>query len=108
MASPGPITEVDGLKKANGRVGDLVAELRGVLRVVAAEGHDLAGKHGRQQPDLARAGTLVPESSKSANGMPLMMSRTRPSGPVALDRAEGDIAVDGEPGDAHGMRVPLT
>ena len=62
MASPGPITEVVGLKKANGSSGTSLPELRRVLRVVAAEGHDLVGEHGRQQPDLAqrdlRAGAL--------------------------------------------------
>ncbi|WP_372346372.1 hypothetical protein [Streptomyces sp. KL116D] len=63
------MTEVDGLKKAKGGVRDLVAQLLGVLRVVAAEGDHLIREHGGQQPDLGER-DLVPLSSKSANGMP--------------------------------------
>lgn len=65
-----------GLEEGDRRVGDLVAEFGGVLRVVAADGHDLVGEHGGSSRTLF-SGTLVPESSKSAYGMPLMMSRTR-------------------------------
>ncbi len=78
MASPGPMTGVDGEEGERG-VGHLVAEFAGVLGVVAAEATTLLRSTGGRSRTLLR-GTLVPESSKSANGMPLMMSRTSWSG----------------------------
>jgi hypothetical protein len=88
-------------------VGDLVPQFARVLRVVAAEGHDLVGEHRRQQPDLAQrhlgAGELEVRERDALDDVEDEFVRL-----VALDRAEGDIPVDGESGDAHGILAPLT
>ena len=107
ISSPEPITEVEGLKKAKGTSGHLVAQFPRVLGVVAAEGHDLVGEHRRQQPDLAqrdlRTGELEVRERDALDDVEDELVR-----PVALDRAEGDVPVDGESGDAHGILAPLT
>lgn len=78
-----------------------------MLRVVAADGHDLVGEHGRQQPDLVQR-DLGPGELELGVRDALDDVEDETIGPVALDGAEGDIAVDGEPGDAHGKLWPLT
>jgi hypothetical protein len=98
---------VAGLKKANGASGT------GVFGVVAAEGHDLVGEHRRQQPDPCprvtggqrdlRAGELEVRERDALDDVQDELVRL-----VALDRSEGYVPVDGEPGDAHGILVPLT
>lgn len=99
-----------GLEEGDRRVGDLVAEFGGVLRVVAADGHDLVGEHGGQQPDLVQRDLGARELEVGVrNALDDVEDEvTGFHGALPLDGAEGDIAVDGEPGDAHGMLSPLT
>jgi hypothetical protein len=98
-----------GLEEGDGHLGDLVAELRGVLRVVAADGHDLVGEHRRQEPDLAQRDLRAAELEVGVRNAPDDVEdevTLCAGGAFTLDRAEGDIAVDGESGDAHGCVCP--
>lgn len=95
------------LEEGERRVRHLVAQFLRVLGVVAAEGHDLVGEHRGQQPYLAQrhlgAGELEFRERDALDDVEDELFRL-----VALDRAEGDVPVDGESGDAHGMLGPLT
>ena len=75
---------------------DLVAELAGVLGVVAADGHHLARQHRGQQPDLGDreplAGVLEGAERVGADGG---------HGLVLVD-AEADVALMAVADDAHG------
>ncbi|CAM5411459.1 hypothetical protein SALBM217S_08572 [Streptomyces griseoloalbus] len=86
ISSPGPMTEVAGLKKANGASGTSLPTPR-VLGVVAAEGHHLVGEHRGQQPDLAqrdlRAGELEVRERDALDDVQDELVL-----PVALDRAK--------------------
>ncbi|EGJ74509.1 putative 2-keto-4-pentenoate hydratase/2-oxohepta-3-ene-1,7-dioic acid hydratase [Streptomyces sp. Tu6071] len=95
-----------GLEEGDRVLGDLVAHLLGVLRVVAADGHDLAGQRGRQQADLVQ-GDLGAGQLELGERDALDDVEDEPVRVLALDGSEGHIAVDGESGDAHGWRVPL-
>ncbi len=114
LAEGGVLDGVAGADHGGGRleegerdVGHLVAEFTGVLGVVAAEGDDLVGEYRRQEPHLAQghlgAGELVVRERDALDDVEDELVRL-----VALDRAEGDVPVDGEPGDAHGLLGPLT
>ncbi len=76
------------LEEGEGDVGHLVAQLAGVLGVVAAEGHDLVGEHRRQQPYLGErhlgAGELEVRERDALDDVEDELVRL-----VALDRAEG-------------------
>ncbi|GAA3295706.1 hypothetical protein GCM10020295_23540 [Streptomyces cinereospinus] len=95
------------LEEGERGVGGLVAQLTRVFGVVAAEGDDLVGQDRRQQPYLAQrhlgAGELEVRERDALDDVEDELVRL-----VALDRAEGDVPVDGEPGDAHGILAPLT
>ena len=69
-ASPGPITDVDGLRKTTGLRGRLAAHLAGVLGVVLADRDDLAGQHRREQPDVGASGTARSTAGTAPNGCP--------------------------------------
>ncbi len=99
-----------GLEEGDRRLGDLVAEFGRVLRVVAAHGHDLVGEHRGQQPDLVQRDLGARELEVGVRDAldDVEDEVTGFHGALPLDGAEGDIAVDGEPGDAHGMLSPLT
>ncbi len=93
------------LEEGERGLGHLVAQLPRVFRVVAAERHDLVGEDRGEQPDLAqrhlRPGQLVVGEGDALDDVEDEFVLL-----VALDRAEGYVPVDGEPGDAHGCLRP--
>src|SRR3954452_8772094 len=95
-----------GLEEGEGDVRDLVAQFLRVVGVVAAVRHDLVGQHRRQQTHLVdrdlRTGELEVRERDALDDVEDELVR-----PVPFDRAEGDVPVDGESGDAHGFWAPL-
>jgi hypothetical protein len=72
-----------------------------VGRVVLADGHDLAGQHGGQQPDVGKrvAGAGVPDGVGGPEGMPgqfgdLQFRALPACGPAGNDTAGNDTAVN--------------
>ena len=105
IGSPGPITEVFGLKKISGVVGHLVAQLGGVRGVVAADTDHLAARdHRREQADavqfLALAGELDRHRDRIA-GEHRHRVGMLPAVLGQLDDAVLRVPTGGEPGNAH-------
>ncbi len=93
IASPSPMTDVDGLRKISGVVRRVAAHLLGVVGVVLADRHDLAGQERREQPDVGQRPAVAGEGQRAER--------------VAVDRGDGQrVAVglgrpfDRAPGDA--------
>src|SRR5512132_231941 len=84
-----------GLEEDHRLGRDLVAQLAGVLGVVAADGDHLAGQHRREQPDLGGAEPLA-GVLEGAEGV----GADRGYG-VAFEDAEADVALAAVADDAH-------
>ena len=109
-ASPGPTTEVAGLRKTTGfsprrRPGE-VLHLRDVVGVVLADADDVDRLHGGQQPHRRQredvAGGRGVEQRVADEG------RDRQVGgvlAVAVHEAVADVSGEGEAGDAHAGRA---
>ena len=103
MASPGPMTDVDGLRNSSGSFGASPGQalhLRDVVGVVLADAHHLAGQDRREQPDV---GLLVAGAGEGdlAERVALDLGHLA----VSVEDAEGHALGGGETDDAHDPRL---
>ena len=111
IGSPGPITEVFGLKNISGVDGHLVAQLGGVRGVVAADPDHLAARDDRGQQAygvelVALPGQLDRHRDRVA-GQRRDRVGVRSAVVGQLDDAELGVATGGEPGNAHWVSVAV-